>query len=104
MTLFHAIFPIELLNTPVSPGHLLLASVEGMAFGAYFYVNLRLCRAGHESIAAVTCHGCLMVLRMDSFLHLVHLFYDIFAAAKPIIFDVHIRTAYGTTNSDIIVA
>ena len=104
MTLFNAVFPIELLDTSVSPGHLLLARVEGMAFGAYFYVNLRLRRAGHESVATVTCHSRLIVLRMDSFLHLVHLFYDIFAAAKPIIFDVLIRTAYGTTNSGIIVA
>ena len=75
-----------------------------MAFGADFYMNLRLCRARHKSVAAVTGHSCLIILGMDSFLHLVHLFYDIFAAAKPIIFDVHIRTAYGTTNSDIIVA
>ena len=102
--LFAAVFLVELLNTSIGSGCLLLAGVERMALGTNFNVNLRLGRACHESIPAVTCHGCLIVLRMDSFLHLVHLFYDIFAAAKLMIFDVHIRTAYGTTNSDIIVA
>ena len=114
--LFYAILPIELLNTSVSSGHFLLASVERMAFGANFYMNLGLRGAGHKSVAAVTSHGCLIVLRMDSFLHLIHLFIidsqlrNFIGKILPlecfssILFPVHIRTAYGTTNSAIIVA
>ena len=102
--LFDTIFLIELINTSTSLCRLLLACVERMAFGTDFHMDALVGGACYECVPTVASHGCLMVLRMDSFLHLVHLFYDIFAAAKPIIFDVHIRTAYGTTNSDIIVA
>ena len=44
-----------------------------MAFGTNFYVNLGLRGAGHESIATVAGHSRLVVLGMDSFLHLIHL-------------------------------
>ena len=71
--LFNAVLLIELLNTSIGSRCLLLTSIERMAFGAYFYVNLGLCGAGHESIATVTGHSRLIVLGMDSFLHLIHL-------------------------------
>ena len=70
-----------------------------MALGADFHMNLRLRGTGHECIPAVAGYGSLIILGMDSFFHLIHLSIKITA-----LFVVLIRTAYGTTNSGIIIA
>ena len=96
--LFNAVFLVELLNTSIGSCSLLLTGVERMALRANFYVDFRLCGAGHESIAAVAGYSCLIVLGMDSFFHRFHL-----SMIITVYFVVLIRTAYGTTNSGIIV-
>ena len=48
-----------------------------MALGADFYVDIFLCRTCYKCVATVAGNGCLIIIRMDSFLHDFHLFlYD----------------------------
>ena len=65
---------VELINTTLRSCSLLGAGVERMAPGAYFDVDLRLRRAGHEGIAAVAGHGCLKILGVNSLFHSFLLF------------------------------
>lgn len=74
--LFNAVFLIELLNTSTSLVCFLLSSIEWMAFGTDFYVNLFLSRTCNKGIAAVAGNSCLIVIWMDSFSHDFHLFYS----------------------------
>ena len=45
-----------------------------MAFRTNFYVNIFLCRTGCKCITAVACNCCLIIFRMYSFSHCIHLF------------------------------
>ena len=67
----YTVLLVELIYTTTSLGSFLLAGVERMALGADFYVDLRLGRTGHKSVSAVAGYGCLIVLRMYSFSHLL---------------------------------
>ena len=64
-----AVLLIELINTSLSGGSLLCASVERVALGADFDVDLRLCGTGNECVAAVACHSCLIILGLNRSFH-----------------------------------
>jgi hypothetical protein len=92
--LLKTVFLIELINTTIGSGSLLLAGVEGVALGAHLYVDLRLGGTGHERVTAVAGNGRLIVLGMDTFFHFVHLSISMYRYCFVLI-----RTVYGTTNS-----
>ncbi len=66
-----AVLLVELINTAAGLCSLLLTGIERMALGTDFHVDLFLCTAGNESVTAVAGYGCLIVLRMYSFSHLL---------------------------------
>lgn len=72
--LFHAVFLVELLNTSTSCCSFLLSCIERMAFGADFYMDIFFCRSCYKCISTVAGYSCLMICRMDSFFHFLHLF------------------------------
>ena len=71
------VLTIELLDTATSCNGLLLTGVERMALGADFYCDFRNSRTNREFITAMASNLCLIVLRMNSFLHGVHLFHGV---------------------------
>ena len=71
--LLNAILTIELINTSTGSGSLLLAGVERVALGTNFNVNVLLGGACYKLISTVANNLCLVIIRMDSFLHFVHL-------------------------------
>ena len=64
---------VELLNRTACLCSLLLAGIKSVALGADLHVNLRLGRSRYEFITAVAGNLCLLVLRLDCFLHNSHL-------------------------------
>ena len=64
-----AVFLVELIDTSLRSGSLLRASVERMALGADFNVDLRLCGTGNECVAAVACHSSLIILGLNRSFH-----------------------------------
>ena len=42
-----------------------------MTLGANLYVDIRVGRTGNKCVTAVAGYGCLIVLRMDSFSHIL---------------------------------
>ena len=69
----YAILAVELLDTAACGDCLLLTRIERMALGADFYVNFLLGGTGHEFVSAVAGYLCLIVFRLNSFLHVIHL-------------------------------
>ena len=69
----HTILTVEFINRTTGLYSLLLACVERMAFGTDFHMDALVGGACYECVPTVTSHGCLMVLRMDSFSHVFHL-------------------------------
>ena len=65
---------VETINTSTGVNQLLLAGIERVALGADFNTDLLLGGAGGEGVAASAADGGLLVLRMDAFSHVVHLF------------------------------
>ena len=65
---------IEAVNASAGVNQLLLAGIERVALGADFNTDLLLGGAGGEGVAASATDGGLLVLRMDAFFHVVHLF------------------------------
>ena len=65
---------VETINTSTGVNQLLLAGIERVALGADFNTDLLLGGAGGEGVAASATDGGLLVLRMDAFFHVVHLF------------------------------
>ena len=65
---------VEPINTSTGVNQLLLAGIERVALGADFNTDLLLGGAGGEGVAASATDGGLLVLRMDAFFHVVHLF------------------------------
>ena len=72
--LIEIVLSVERFNTSAGLCSFLLACVERMALGANFYVNVLLCGTYCKRISAVTGHCCLIILRMNCFLHTSHLF------------------------------
>ena len=60
---------VEAINTSAGVDQLLLASVERMALGANFDVDLGLGGTSLDDIAACTGDGAVNVIRMDTLLH-----------------------------------
>ena len=60
---------VEALNTSAGVDQLLLTSVERMALGANFDVDLRLGGTGLDDVAACAGDGAVNVIRMDTLLH-----------------------------------
>lgn len=73
-----AILLIELLNCTTSLGCLLLTGKERMALGTDFYVDFRLGGSRYKLVTAVAGNLCLIILRLNFFLHDFHLFKKIF--------------------------
>ena len=65
---------VETVNTSTGVNQLLLAGVERVALGADFNSDFLLSGASGKRIATSTANGSLFVVRMDTFLHVVHLF------------------------------
>lgn len=72
---FNSVLLIESLDTAAGCCSLLLTRVERVALGTDFHVDILLRGTGHKRVATVACHSCLIILRMDSFLHDFHLFF-----------------------------
>ena len=68
--------PIELLNPSASVDQFLFACKEGVTFRANLNRYVLLCRACFDNFAASTPDFGLLVVRMDTFLHYVHLFHE----------------------------
>ena len=62
---------VELLDSALRAGGLLLAGVERMALGAYFDVDLLVGGSCHECVAAVAGHSRLIIRGMNSFSHFI---------------------------------
>ena len=60
---------VEALNTSAAVNQLLLTSVERMALGANFDVDLGLGRTSLNDVAASTSDGAVNVVRMDTLFH-----------------------------------
>ena len=72
--LLNAVLLVELINAAAGVDQLLLAGVEGVALGADLNGDVGLGGAGLDDGAASASDGGLLVFRMDSFLHAIHLF------------------------------
>ena len=64
---------VEAFNTSASVDQLLLTSVEGMALGANFDVDLGFGGTSLDDVAACTSDGAVNVVRMDTLFHSFHL-------------------------------
>ena len=64
---------VEALNTSAGVDQLLLTSVERMALGANFDVDLRLGGTSLNDVAARAGDGAVNVVRMDTLFHSFHL-------------------------------
>ena len=64
-----AVLLVEAVDASAGLGSLLLTGVEGMALGADLDVNVLLGRTGDEAVAAVACHCCLIIIRMNTLSH-----------------------------------
>ena len=73
--ILHAVALLEAIDTAAGVNELLLAGVVRVALGADFNAQLLLGGTGDESVAANAGHGNLLILRMDAFLHVFHLFF-----------------------------
>ena len=60
---------VEALNTSAAVNQLLLTSVERMALGANFDVDLRLSGTSLDDVTASAGDGAVNVIRMDTLLH-----------------------------------
>ena len=60
---------LEAVHTPAGVHQLLLAGVERMTLGANFNLQFLLGGTGFPSFAAHAAYDCLLIIRMDLFLH-----------------------------------
>ena len=65
---------VETINTSTGVNQLLLAGIERVALGANFNTDVLLGRTGSKGVTAGAANGGLLVVRMDAFFHVVHLF------------------------------
>ena len=65
---------VETINASTGVNQLLLAGIERVALGANLNTDVLLGGAGGKSVTAGATNGGLLVVRMDAFFHLVHLF------------------------------
>ena len=74
LILRNAISAVELINTSACLSGFLLSSIERMTLRADLNMDILLRRACYELIPAVAYNLGLIILWMDSFAHLLHLF------------------------------
>ena len=67
--LAHVVALLESVNTSAGVNQLLLTSVEGVALGANFDVDLGLGRTSLNDVAACAGDGAVNVVRMDTLFH-----------------------------------
>ena len=72
--LLHAESLVETVNTSTGVNQLLLAGIERVALGANFNTDILLGRTGGKDVATGAADGGLLVVGMDAFLHVFHLF------------------------------
>ena len=65
---------VETVNTSTGVNQLLLAGIERVALGANFHTDVLLGRTGGKDVATGAANGGLLVVGMDAFLHVFHLF------------------------------
>ena len=65
---------VETVNTSTGVNQLLLAGIERVALGANFNADVLLGRTGSKGVTTGAANGGLLVVRMDAFFHVVHLF------------------------------
>ncbi len=73
--LLHAEALLEAIYTTACIDELLLSGEERMALRANFNTDILFCGTGLDDITASAGNGSLTVIRMDLFLHLIHLFH-----------------------------
>ena len=73
--LCNAVTLIESVSTSAGINELLSSGEERMALGANFNTDILLGRAGLDHITASAGNGSLAIIRMDLFLHFIHLFH-----------------------------
>jgi len=94
--LLKTVFCFELVSTTATFHLLLSASEEWMAFSTNFKTNFFFSRLCLEVITTCAMYFYLIVIRMDSFLHEIHLFlkmYEIVIWQSPVISYTHIENA-----------
>ena len=65
---------VEAIDPSTGVNQLLLAGIERVALGADLNADLLLSRTGSKDVATGATDGGLLVVRMDAFFHVVHLF------------------------------
>ena len=65
---------VETVNTSTGVNQLLLAGIERVALGANFNTDILLGRTGGKDVATGAADSGLLVVGMDAFLHVFHLF------------------------------
>ena len=75
VSILDAVTLLKAIDTAAGVNELLLAGVVRVALGADFNAQLLLGGTGDEGVAADAGHGNLLILRMDAFLHVFHLFF-----------------------------
>ena len=73
--LLHVEALLEAIDATACIDELLLSGKERMALGANFNTDILLGGAGLDNITASAGNGSLAIVRMDLFLHLIHLFH-----------------------------
>lgn len=73
LLLGNTIFSVEHFNTATCLRGLLLPGKEGMALRADFHVDFLLGRSNYELIPTVTGYLCLIISRLYTFSHFIHL-------------------------------
>ena len=74
LLLVEAEFLVETADTSTGVHHLLLAGKEGVTLGADFHADVLLGGAGLDHVPAGAGDGCMLVIGMNTLLHVVHLF------------------------------
>ena len=67
---------VETINASTGVNQLLLAGIERVALGANFHTDILLGRASGKGVTASATDSGLLVVRMDAFSHVVHLFHN----------------------------
>ena len=75
--LFESVLLVEAIDSSTGVYQLLLAGIEGVTLGADFDANVLLSRTSLKHRTAGTTNCGLLIFRVDTFLHHVHLFRSI---------------------------
>ena len=73
--LLQAEFSVKLVDTTARINQLLLACIKWVTLRADFHLDIRLCAPCFNNLSASAPNRRLLIVRMESFLHHVHLFF-----------------------------